>query len=294
MRITVLKNQKPSPTGFELTFSTRDSPWAGFPIEEHMSPIEGSEQRWGYPKTHVVLNLEGTCEFEYRSGTHREHVTLARNTVSVLPQGFEMTFSWKGILRFMVVEIDPLLASELVPSRHRHMMDELTPQIILTELPLVSLMRSIEIETKSGSTSGRLYGESLSLALLAYVENRFSSRVHDSEWKQVDARLSTSQKSSLLEYLHSNCQRDLSLGELAFHVDLSPSHFCRVFRNSFGETAHQYVTRIRASKARQMLSDRQLPIVEIAERVGFSSQSHMTTAFKKFYATTPHQYRQRC
>jgi hypothetical protein len=108
-RITILKDRKPKPTGFELEFTTSGTPWTGFPVEEHCSPEIGAQQKWCYPKTHIVLNTQGRCEFEYKTGTENGRLLLETDSVSVLPQGFEMTFSWKGSLHFMVVEIDPLV-----------------------------------------------------------------------------------------------------------------------------------------------------------------------------------------
>lgn len=291
-RITILKDRRPKPTGFDLEFTTSGTPWTGFPVEEHTSPEEGSQHKWCYPKTHVVLNTQGHCEFEYRSGSRSERLILEADTVSVLPRGFEMTFAWKGWLRFMVVEIDPLVVARLLPSESRTTGSELVPQIKLTDYPLVSLLRSIEVETKSGSPSGRVYGDSLSLALLAYIDSRFSAHSGDRCEANLHACLSNRQKKALADYIRSHLERDLSLDELSSQVDLSPGYFCRVFKNSFGESPHQYLTRVRIEEAGRLLSDRRIAIIEVARRVGFSSQSHLTAVFRKFHGVTPRLFRQ--
>jgi AraC family transcriptional regulator len=292
-RITILKDRRPKPTGFDLQFSTGGTPWTGFPIEEHLSPDRGSQHQWCYPKTHVVLNTQGRCDFRCKAGSMSEHLTLGQDTISVLPQGFEMTFSWNGPLRFMVVEIDPQVEARLMRPASERARGELIPQIRVTDPPLISLMRSMEAEAKSGSRSGRVYGESLSLAMLAYIESRFSSGCAPGAESHAASRLSHSQRQRLNEYVRAHLDTDLSLGDLASQVGLSPSYFCRVFKNSFGESPHQHLTKVRLEEARRLLADRDISIVEVADRVGFSSQSHLTAVFRRFFGVTPRTFRRR-
>lgn len=290
-RITILKDRKPKPTGFDLQFSSSGTPWTGFPIEEHLSPERGSQHQWCYPKTHVVLNTQGRCDFRCKAGSTAEHLFLGKDTISILPQGFEMTFSWDGALRFMVVEVDPQMAARLTPRHGDQARNELIPQIRVTDQPLIALMRGMESEAKAGSPSGRVYGESLSLALLAYIENRFAAGAGRSGADQVAMGLSRAQRQRLRDYVQAHLDMDLSLADLSGQVGLSPSYFCRVFKHSFGESPHRYLTRARLEEARRLLADRGLSIVEVADRVGFSSQSHLTAVFRRFYGVTPRAFR---
>lgn len=293
-RITILKDRKPQPTGFDLQFSSNGTPWTGFPIEEHLSPERGSQHQWYYPKAHVVLNTQGGCDFRCTAGSTTEHLFLGKDTISILPQGFEMTFSWDGPLRFMVVEIDPQIAARLTPRHGDCTRNALIPQIRVTDAPLLALMWGMETEAKAGSPSGRMYGESLSLALLAYVENRFASGAGQHGPDHAAMRLSSAQRQRLCDYVHAHLSMDLSLAALSGQVELSPSHFCRLFKNTFGESPHQYLTRARLVTARRLLAERGLSILEIARHVGFSSQSHLTAVFRRFYGVTPRAFRNGC
>jgi AraC-like DNA-binding protein len=90
-------------------------------------------------------------------------------------------------------------------------------------------------------------------------------------------------------YLLENVTRNISLEELSAHVGLSPYHFLRRFRATFGMPPHTYRLQQRVHLAKRMLADG-TPIVQVALDTGFTDQSHFTRRFKMFVGTTPRQY----
>ena len=84
----------------------------------------------------------------------------------------------------------------------------------------------------------------------------------------------------------------LSLEKLAGAVNLSPFHFARMFKHSFGETPAAYITRLRINRVKRELQSN-LPLAEVSTLVGFSQQSHMTKNFKAVTGMTPAQYRKK-
>ena len=81
------------------------------------------------------------------------------------------------------------------------------------------------------------------------------------------------------------------LAQLAAAVGLSTFHFARAFKLTTGETPHGYVGRRRIEEARRLLRETRLPIAEIAARVGFASQGHLTTRFREISGVTPARFR---
>ena len=73
---------------------------------------------------------------------------------------------------------------------------------------------------------------------------------------------------------------------------LSPNYFLHAFKQSTGKTPHRYLTELRIARACELLQDPHRSIVDISLAVGFSSQSHLTTVFRRFKKTTPAAYRQ--
>jgi len=84
---------------------------------------------------------------------------------------------------------------------------------------------------------------------------------------------------------------DLTLQELAAETGHSRSHFLRMFRATTGMTPHRYVLKRRLEQARQLLEHVESSIAEVAITCGFSSQAHLTLAFRKEFGVTPAEYR---
>jgi len=93
------------------------------------------------------------------------------------------------------------------------------------------------------------------------------------------------------ELIESRLDADLTLRELAAEIGYSRSHFLRMFRATTGMTPHRYVLKRRLERARQLFVQVEFSIAEIAIMCGFSSQAHLTLAFRKEYGLTPTEYR---
>ncbi len=95
----------------------------------------------------------------------------------------------------------------------------------------------------------------------------------------------------VLDYIYTHLDRDLSLTELAEVINISPTYFASLFKQTMGISPRQYVIRQRVEQAKLMLSKTDLAIADIALQVGFSSQSHLTQQFKRLTGMTPKQIR---
>ncbi len=92
-------------------------------------------------------------------------------------------------------------------------------------------------------------------------------------------------------YIDQHLARRISVAELAQVACLSPSHFHAQFKDSLGMTPHQYLLKIRLDRASRLLRESTLPLVRIAEECGFSSQSALTTAMRRYLGLTPKRLR---
>lgn len=93
------------------------------------------------------------------------------------------------------------------------------------------------------------------------------------------------------DFVAHNLERPLSIKRLARVAHWSPFHFARTFHEVAGETPHGYVKRLRLEKAEELLATSELPLAEIARRVGFGSPSHFAAVFREHAGMPPSQYR---
>src|SRR6267378_4360093 len=99
------------------------------------------------------------------------------------------------------------------------------------------------------------------------------------------------QQRVITTYVEEHLAEQISLATLAGLVSLSPYHFCRAFRQSFGTPPHRYHSSHRIERARTLLVESASSVTEIGLAVGFHETSSFTTAFRKATGQTPTAYR---
>lgn len=106
---------------------------------------------------------------------------------------------------------------------------------------------------------------------------------HTREWKQVIRQA--------CDYIHGHYQEDITLTEMADLSSLSISHFGALFKRYTGETLITYINQVRVEKAKELLRNTNEKIYQIAEEIGFSSQSYFIRVFKNISGMSPNEYR---
>lgn len=104
------------------------------------------------------------------------------------------------------------------------------------------------------------------------------------------------QSSSVIDkaktYIGSHYNRDISLDDISREVDISPYYFSKIFKEETGENFIEYVTNIRISKAKELLSGSEMSIKEICAQVGYSDPNYFSRTFKKNVGVTPTEYKE--
>ena len=93
------------------------------------------------------------------------------------------------------------------------------------------------------------------------------------------------------EYMETHLDENISLQALAGIAKLSIFHFARAFKQSEGLPPHEYLVRCRVGRVRELLTETDLPLAEIALASGFSDQSHCARRFRQHVGLTPSSYR---
>ena len=260
--------------------------WAGIPLEIHdvpsfdapldTSPMKGARG--------MILALDGVRTLFVRQG-RSERQLMAKPGLIGFAEGGQSAGVVRSVGQSRVLVMD-------VPAiwQERLLLDGGPESFV--ELPVIpahetaqALGLAMYSEVKSGASSGAMFAESLSIALLSYVAERIPARS-----MRVRGSLSDAQRRRLARYIDEHLQEDLKLTDIAKLVGLQPRHFSTLFRKAFGITPHQYLIERRIEHGARLLAGSAADIATIALHVGFSSQSHFATAFRKRYGMSPRRY----
>jgi len=94
-------------------------------------------------------------------------------------------------------------------------------------------------------------------------------------------------------FLEEHYHEWIYLNDLAKRFHLSSPHLCSTFKRFFGASPLDFVIRLRMQQAVYLLSDHNLNITEIAERVGYDDPYYFSKLFKKHYQESPLKFRHR-
>lgn len=92
-------------------------------------------------------------------------------------------------------------------------------------------------------------------------------------------------------YVETHYGEEISLNILADQVYVHPTYLSILFKKKTGNNFKDYVTEVRIEKAKEMLKDLSLRIVDISGKVGYESSKHFSKIFKEFTGMTPKDYR---
>ncbi|ANS74957.1 hypothetical protein AWM70_10395 [Paenibacillus yonginensis] len=93
------------------------------------------------------------------------------------------------------------------------------------------------------------------------------------------------------DYIARHLGGDFGIEEVADHLGISCSYFCLLFKNHYGETFVEYVTRQRMEAAKKQLATSEASITQIGQGLGYQERRYFTKVFQKYTGVTPSDYR---
>ncbi len=151
---------------------------------------------------------------------------------------------------------------------------------------------AIRAEMTNPAPAGRLLVETLAAALAVHVVRQYSNLAPASiSLPSARGALDHRRLRRVTDFIEAELGEDLTIEALAKEALLSPFHFARAFKGATGTAPHRYLTHRRIERAKTLIGEGELPLAEVADECGFSSQAHFTRRFKHFVGTTPGEYR---
>lgn len=103
--------------------------------------------------------------------------------------------------------------------------------------------------------------------------------------------LSAWQRKKVADFIEEHVADEVRLARLAALVGLSPYHFGRAFKQSFGVPPHRYHVQRRIERAKTLLAKPGQSVTAVAIAVGFAETSSFSAAFRRVTGLTPRDYR---
>ncbi|MFZ2107723.1 MAG: AraC family transcriptional regulator [Roseiarcus sp.] len=156
------------------------------------------------------------------------------------------------------------------------------------------LRRTLEVVDKKQSRIDDVYASAVRLAIASRLLSLRSDRSITGPASPRGRRktaLPRWRARRVVEYVDAHLDEPISLSDLGAAAGLSRNYFAAQFRVATGLRPHEFLLRGRIERAQKMLVETNAPLAEIAFSIGFRTQSHFSTVFKRLVGWSPYRWR---
>ncbi|MDJ0920136.1 MAG: AraC family transcriptional regulator [Henriciella sp.] len=245
-----------------------------------------------YDQHHILVNLKPAPHRveHWRDGEYRDF-TLMPNEIIVTPAGVKSGWRWHETSKVIVVTLNPERLEAFAKSEVGILLTEQQLQDLpqFEDADIVTAATMLLNALKLGGTGSDVMFESLARVFLIKLIQKYGDERSDAA--EFSRAYTADQHRRVLDLLADRFGEDIGVEEMANEAGLSSSHFSRMFKAVIGDAPYQFLTRYRAERAAEMLTDLARPVIDIALACGFSDQPHLTRVFKQIHGETPRRWR---
>jgi AraC family transcriptional regulator len=262
--------------------------WEGICVQSHRQPAWETPYACG-PHHSIVVHSE-PLQTERSLGSRRQHEQIAKGDIVIIPANTRNQQTWNREVEFSILLLEPTHMAQIAHESIDVDRVEILPHFATPDPLIYQICLALNSELASGGLCSRLYVDSLITTLAVRLLRQYSAQ--EQLIREYTDGLSKHKLQQVSKYINDHLTENLSLKELAAVAEMSPHYFTSLFKQSTGLSAYQYVIHRRMERAKQLLCKQGLSIVEVAQEVGFQSQSHFSNVFRKYAGTTPRIYRE--
>jgi AraC family transcriptional regulator len=266
----------------------RRAEWDGIRLE-HFRFRAGQLPEHVYKEHLVIMPLSENCNGEIRTASGFRVRGQSRGSACVIPSGQPLTARLESEAEHLAIYLDPSLILRAASDSRAPSGVEVVERCSLSDPVINHVGMALLAELDSEGLSGRLYAESLANVLAVHLLRHYTAA--ENRAQKFTGGLTGQKLRAVTDFIAENYEQDLSLTELAHVAGMSTFHFAREFKRVTGTTPHQYLIKFRVERAKALLADSEMPLVEVGFRSGFSHQSHFSRLFRRLTGTTPLSYR---
>jgi AraC family transcriptional regulator len=265
--------------------------WENLLVEE-IQASPGQEQYESLTTHTICVSLNHAPSHLLQTVGDRQHTSpCTSGDICIVPAGHPFFWQWQRDDHYVRIQISALCFEQLVQEATDLTTDcvVLLPKFRVRHLQVEQISLMLLNELKNEGFAGQLYVDSLANALMVQLIRDFSTTTP--QIVASEGGLSDRQLLQIADYVHEHLAQEIRISELAELTRMSHFHFSRLFKQAIGVSPHQYVIEQRVERAKQLLKQTQLPIMEIAVQCGFSSHSHLGKWFRQCTGLSPKDYR---
>jgi AraC family transcriptional regulator len=214
---------------------------------------------------------------------------VVQGSCVIVPANTSQQAEWNKGSGALMLAIDPIVFAQTIYEVVDPDTIQLLPQFTTPDPFVYQIGVTLKSALIKQSNTSRLYAETLVNTLILHLLEHYTT-TRPNLRECVAGQLPQYKLQQVIDYINAYLDRDLSLKELSNVVQMSPHYFSKLFKQSTGNTLHQYVIRCRIERAKDLLKLRKLSIAEIATLTGFADQSHLHRHFKRLVGVTPKNY----
>jgi AraC family transcriptional regulator len=281
----------------KLLVSSEEAGWEGIVVRAYHEPAALEWVASGTHDSSLVLIARGTLHLEQRPvNAPWSGQTLHQGDLLLQPGGKTVSeLRWKGLssepLHLLYIHLSQELlartAEEL--TKHDPARLDLVRHFGFQDPLLTQVGLALWQELEQAAPAGKLYGQAAAQMLAVHLLRHYTAL--SAGIQERSQRLTPRQMNHLVGFILAHLSENLSLEILAQQVGFSPYHFVRLFRQTTGESPHQFVQQQRIERAKHLLRETDVPLAHVALESGFANQSHLTRVFKRHLNLTPRVYR---
>jgi len=269
-----------------LILSSAGSAWKNIAVEQwQYPPLEAPERL--VESCEIVISLSGTSLLEWHSGRRWRQAAIAPGACCFAPAGVRLQKRWLAPAEALILSLAPSLIARAAEEMRCPRPVELVERHGVEDPQMYAIALALRAEL-SGSPSGRLFTDSLAMALAARLLSSYGASPPTANAGA--GGLSPTELRRAIEYVQDNLTLDTSLESIAVAVGISPTRLKTLFKQSTGWSPYQYVLQQRVECTQNLLRRGDLTPGQVALRVGFYDQSHLNRHFKRIVGLTPKEF----
>jgi AraC family transcriptional regulator len=270
-----------------VVWSSGGRVWDGLIIEQHRFNSQDTPE-FEIPDYSLIIQLSPALTIEEKiNGRYQSRVSRPGN-ICLFSAGAPRQFRTAEPFEVLVITLSADALNRVACVSHNQLNPELEEHHQLCDAQIEHIGMALKAEVETGCLSGRLYGESMCLALAAHLLSQYAVVKSVCEQKGGMAPQSLRR---VVEYIHENLTEDLPLSKLAAVAGLSQYRFSHNFKLATGIAPHQFIIRERMELAKRMLRETNMSVIAIAYAVGCGNPSRFTLLFHRTTGITPSVYR---